>query len=196
MRVMSYLHLTRFVRILLDRKDRMSMAVGLEVRVPFCDHRLVEYVYNTPWALKTYDGREKSLLRGAARDVLPESVVKRVKSPYPSTSDPQYGAAIQAQVKDLLGSADDMFFGLIDREALEQVTRADPATMPPDLPRADRAGAGHRGLDGTVPAAWCSNLRTRSTRPWIGYAIGYVSAARPRRTTPSPSMDRVGHGRH
>src|SRR5581483_11548827 len=105
MRVMSYLHLTRFVRILLDRKDRMSMAVGLEVRVPFCDHRLVEYVYNTPWSLKTYDGREKSLLRGAAGDVLPESVVKRVKSPYPSTSDPKYGAALQAHAKDLLGSA-------------------------------------------------------------------------------------------
>ena len=81
MRVMSYLHLTRFVRILLDRKDRMSMAVGPEVRIPFCDHRLVEYVYNTPWSLKTFDGRQKSLLRGAARDVLPESVVNRVKSP-------------------------------------------------------------------------------------------------------------------
>ena len=87
MRVMSYLHLTRFVRILLDRKDRMSMAVGLEVRVPFCDHRLVEYVYNTGWSMKTYDGREKSILRGAVRDVLPESVVQRVKSPYPTTSD-------------------------------------------------------------------------------------------------------------
>ena len=59
-RVSSYLHLTRFVRYLLDRKDRMSMAVGLEVRVPFCDHRLVEYVYNAPWSLKTFDGREKS----------------------------------------------------------------------------------------------------------------------------------------
>jgi asparagine synthase (glutamine-hydrolysing) len=70
------------VQILLDRKDRLSMAVGLEVRVPFCDHRLVEYVYNTPWSLKTYDGREKSLLRGATQDVLPESVVWRVKSPY------------------------------------------------------------------------------------------------------------------
>ena len=64
MREICYLHLTRFVRVLLDRKDRMSMAVGLEVRVPFCDHRLVEYVYNTPWSLKTFDGREKSLLRG------------------------------------------------------------------------------------------------------------------------------------
>lgn len=67
MRISSHLHLTRFVRILLDRKDRMSMRNGLEVRVPFCDHRLVEYVYNAPWALKTYDGREKSLLRGATR---------------------------------------------------------------------------------------------------------------------------------
>lgn len=85
MRKICYLHLTHFVRILLDRKDRMSMAVGLEVRVPFCDHRLVEYVYNAPWSLKTYDGREKSLLRGAARDVLPRSVIDRVKSPYPST---------------------------------------------------------------------------------------------------------------
>lgn len=129
MRVMSYLHLTRFMRILLDRKDRMSMAVGLEVRVPFCDHRLVEYVYNAPWSLKTYDGREKSLLRGAVRDVLPESVVKRVKSPYPSTSDPQYDAALQAQAKDLLGTGDDVLFGLIDRAALEELTRLDPQEM-------------------------------------------------------------------
>lgn len=131
MRVMSYLHLTRFVRILLDRKDRMSMAVGLEVRVPFCDHRLVEYVYNTPWSLKTYDGREKSLLRGAARDVLPESVVNRVKSPYPSTSDPQYGAAIQAHVKDLFGSGNDALFSLIDRKALERLVELDPETLAP-----------------------------------------------------------------
>ncbi|MBV8350237.1 MAG: asparagine synthase (glutamine-hydrolyzing) [Mycolicibacterium sp.] len=131
MRVMSYLHLTRFVRILLDRKDRMSMAVGLEVRVPYCDHRLVEYVYNTPWSLKTYDGREKSLLRGAVREVLPESVVKRVKSPYPTTSDPQYSAEIHAHAKDLLGSGDDMLFALFDRPALEQLTRLDPATLLP-----------------------------------------------------------------
>jgi asparagine synthase (glutamine-hydrolysing) len=129
MRVMSYLHLTRFVRILLDRKDRMSMAVGLEVRVPFCDHRLVEYVYNTPWSLKTFDGREKSLLRGAARDVLPESVVNRVKSPYPSMSDPQYGAAIQAHAKDLFGSGDDVLFSLIDTAALEHLIGLDPNNL-------------------------------------------------------------------
>jgi asparagine synthase (glutamine-hydrolysing) len=87
MRRICHLHLTRFVRVLLDRKDRASMAVGLEVRVPFCDHRLVEYVYNTPWALKSFDGREKSLLREVTADVIPKSVYDRVKSPYPSTQE-------------------------------------------------------------------------------------------------------------
>lgn len=90
MREMSYVNLTRFVQTLLDRKDRMSMAVGLEVRVPFCDHRLVEYAFNIPWQMKAFDGREKSILRAATRDLLPASIVERVKSPYPSTQDPAY----------------------------------------------------------------------------------------------------------
>jgi asparagine synthase (glutamine-hydrolysing) len=131
MRVMSYLHLTRHVGILLDRKDRLSMASGLEVRVPFCDHRLVEYVYNTPWSMKNYDGREKSLLRGAVADVLPESVVQRVKSPYPSTSDPQYGNAIQAQARELLGSGSDTLFSVIDRNSLKKMTGPDTGSLPP-----------------------------------------------------------------
>lgn len=80
-RQMSYLNLTRFVQTLLDRKDRMSMAVGLEVRVPFCDHRLVEYAFNIPCEMKAFDGREKSFLRAATRDLLPASIADRVKSP-------------------------------------------------------------------------------------------------------------------
>ncbi|MGW4485772.1 asparagine synthase (glutamine-hydrolyzing) [Amycolatopsis sp. NPDC004368] len=115
MRVIGYLHLTRFVRILLDRKDRLSMASGLEVRVPFCDHRLVEYVYNTPWTSKTFDGREKSLLRAAARDVLPVSVAERVKSPYPSTQDPKYLEALREQVGDVLAAPSHAVFDVFDR---------------------------------------------------------------------------------
>jgi asparagine synthase (glutamine-hydrolysing) len=106
MRISSYLHLTRFLPMLLDRKDRMSMAVGLEVRVPFCDHRLVEYVYNAPWAMKTFDGHEKSLLRAATADVLPDSVVRRRKSPYPSTQDPAYEKMLRDRMRDLLSDAD------------------------------------------------------------------------------------------
>jgi asparagine synthase (glutamine-hydrolysing) len=121
MRKICHLHLTQFVRILLDRKDRMSMAVGLEVRVPFCDHRLVEYVYNTPWSLKTFDSREKSLLRGATRDVLPQSVIDRVKSPYPSTQDAKYVVALQDQAREYLANPGHPVFELIGREWLTGV---------------------------------------------------------------------------
>jgi len=153
MRISSYLHLTRFVRHLLDRKDRMSMAVGLEVRVPFCDHRLVEYVYNAPWALKTYDGREKSLLRGATRDLLPESVVERVKSPYPSTQSPRYAADIQHQAAELLSNADHSVFALVDRRWLESATRCGP-TAAGDLDR--------HGLEWTLSlATWLDLYRPR-----------------------------------
>ncbi|MFC4328127.1 asparagine synthase (glutamine-hydrolyzing) [Streptomyces andamanensis] len=125
MRRICHLHLTRFVRVLLDRKDRMSMAVGLEVRVPFCDHRLVEYVYNTPWSLKSFDGREKSLLREATADVLPKSVYDRVKSPYPSTQDPAYALALQGHVKDLLARPSHPVFDLVDRERVRRAAHVD-----------------------------------------------------------------------
>ncbi|EGO64787.1 asparagine synthase (glutamine-hydrolyzing) [Acetonema longum] len=90
MREIFYLSLTRFMPTLLDRKDRMSMAFGLELRVPFCDHRLVEYVWNVPWSMKNYQDREKGLLRHALTGLLPEDVLWRKKSPYPKTHNPLF----------------------------------------------------------------------------------------------------------
>ncbi|MYR04007.1 asparagine synthase (glutamine-hydrolyzing), partial [Streptomyces sp. SID6139] len=144
MRQICHLHLTRFVRILLDRKDRMSMATGLEVRVPFCDHRLVEYVFNAPWALKSFDGREKSLLREAAKDVLPQSVYDRVKSPYPSTQDPRYARALQAQAKDLLARPSHRVFDLVDRDRVRKAAER-------EAPVSDQAA--RRGLERTLDLA-------------------------------------------
>jgi asparagine synthase (glutamine-hydrolysing) len=118
MRELCYFHLTRFVCWLLDRKDRTSMATGLEVRVPFCDHRLVQYVFNTPWAMKTFDGREKSLLRAAAGDFLPESVRDRKKVPYPATQDPTYDAAVRERLGKLL-TEDSPALPLFDRARCE-----------------------------------------------------------------------------
>jgi asparagine synthase (glutamine-hydrolysing) len=121
MREISYLHLTRFVQFLLDRKDRMSMAVGLEVRVPFCDHRLVDYVFNIPWHLKTFDGREKSILRAAARELLPGSIVERQKSPYPSTQDPAYEKAVRADVAEILEDRSLPAASLLNRKAIKDM---------------------------------------------------------------------------
>ncbi|MEU3524257.1 asparagine synthase (glutamine-hydrolyzing) [Streptomyces sp. NPDC038707] len=120
MRQLGHLHLTRFVNTLLDRKDRTSMAVGLEVRVPFCDHRLVEYVFNTPWAMKTFDGREKSLLRAATRDVLPRSIVERVKAPYPSTQDAGYEKILRDSLAELLAGGTAPVLPLLDLGRVRQ----------------------------------------------------------------------------
>jgi len=122
MREIFYLNLTRFVQILLDRKDRMSMAHGLEVRVPFCDHRLVGYVYNTPWAMKTFDGREKSLLRAATADVLPASVVARKKSPYPSTQDPAYEQMLRDSLRILLDDSGSPMLPLLEPNRVRALT--------------------------------------------------------------------------
>ncbi|MFH8498540.1 asparagine synthase (glutamine-hydrolyzing) [Streptomyces coeruleorubidus] len=149
MRRISNLHLTRFVRILLDRKDRASMAVGLEVRVPFCDHRLVEYVYNAPWALKSFDGREKSLLREATADLIPRSVYDRVKSPYPSTQDPKYAVALRNQAKDLLSRPDHPVFDLVDPERLRQAAHRDTPVS---------SQAARRGLERTLDLAMWLDL--------------------------------------
>lgn len=98
-RKISYLTLTWFMQTLLDRSDRMAMANGFELRVPFCDYRLAQYVWNIPWEMKALNGREKGLLRHIAEKILPEEIVKRKKSPYPKTHNPTY----LAKVKDMFG---------------------------------------------------------------------------------------------
>jgi asparagine synthase (glutamine-hydrolysing) len=124
MRECFYLHLTRWVQVLLDRKDRLSMAHGLEVRVPFCDHRLIEYVYNTPWSMKTFDGREKSLIRAAAADLLPDSVLQRRKSPYPSTQDPRYERMLRERALEILADRSSPIVDLLDAKRIQQIIDA------------------------------------------------------------------------
>jgi asparagine synthase (glutamine-hydrolysing) len=67
---------------ILMKQDKMSMAGGIEARVPFLDHELVEYALRIPPALKLRGGASKYLLRRYASRVLPETVVKRRKMPF------------------------------------------------------------------------------------------------------------------
>jgi asparagine synthase (glutamine-hydrolysing) len=101
-REISYMSQTRFLPMLLDRNDRMSMALGLEVRLPFCDYRLMEYVWNIPWEMKMVGGMEKGILRRAFADVLPSDVRKRKKSPHPTSQHPQYQREISRWVSHIL----------------------------------------------------------------------------------------------
>ena len=120
MKEMVNLNFRWFMQTLLDRKDRMSMYHGLEVRVPFCDYRIAEYLYGVPWEYKDYQGREKGLLRCAAEGLLPESVLYRKKSPYPKTFDPRYGQLIQERMQMLLAQ-DAPIWHLVRKEAVENL---------------------------------------------------------------------------
>ena len=113
-REIFYLNLVWFMQNLLDRKDRMSMATGLEVRVPFCDHRLVEYLWNVPWSMKNLNNREKGLLRLALTDVLPADVLERRKSPYPKTHNPAYFAAVRDLLQDIINEPSSPLLQFID----------------------------------------------------------------------------------
>lgn len=102
MREMYVLNYYWFMQCLLERKDRCSMYSGLEVRVPFCDYRIVEYAYNMPWEIKAYDGREKGIVRKAFEDILPKEIAWRKKSPYPKTHNPMYMKICTEKTLDIL----------------------------------------------------------------------------------------------
>ncbi|MBQ2663399.1 MAG: asparagine synthase (glutamine-hydrolyzing) [Clostridia bacterium] len=120
-REISYLNINWFMTNLLDRKDRMSMASGLEVRVPFCDHRLVEYVWNIPWEMKNKDNVSKNVLREAAYGILPEDVRLRRKSPYPKTHNPHYEEAVKELLDGIISDPNAPVLTLCDKGKLNDV---------------------------------------------------------------------------
>lgn len=119
MREMFVLNLDWFMATLLDRKDRMSMYSGLEVRVPFCDHRIVEYAYNMPWDFKALNGREKGIVRRAFAHELPEEIVLRKKSPYPKTFHPVYTRLCADYVRRIFEDSDSIAAQLFNHAAVE-----------------------------------------------------------------------------
>ena len=125
MKEMVNLNFRWFMQTLLDRKDRMSMYSGLEVRVPFCDWRIAEYLYAVPWEFKDYRGREKGLLRYAMEGLLPQEVLYRKKSPYPKTFDPRYTDMVRLRLEALLSDPGSALFEIVDRDALRQLLDTD-----------------------------------------------------------------------
>lgn len=121
MKEMVNLNFYWFMQTLLDRKDRMSMYSGLEVRVPFCDYRIAEYLYGVPWEFKDYQGNEKGLLRHAVRGLLPDEILWRKKSPYPKTHDPKYAAMVEERLRLVLQSKDAPLFRIVRRASVSRL---------------------------------------------------------------------------
>ena len=114
-RKISHLTLTWFMQTLLDRSDRMAMYNGFELRVPFCDYRLAQYVWNIPWEMKALKGREKGLLRYVMKDILPSEIVDRKKSPYPKTHNPTYLAKVKSMLTEIMKDKNSPINNILNR---------------------------------------------------------------------------------
>ncbi len=121
MKEMMKLNIDWFMQTLLDRKDRMSMYNALEVRVPFCDYRIAEYLYSVPWEFKDYKGYEKGLLREAVKGLLPDEVLWRKKSPYPKTHNPEYSRIVSNMLKEIINDSTSPLLQIIKKKKLEEL---------------------------------------------------------------------------
>ena len=101
------------------------MYCGLEVRVPFCDYRIAEYMYGVPWSYKDHNGYEKGLLRYAMRGILPDEILWRKKSPYPKTHDPRYEQIVSQMLRQVLADPNAPIFSIVDKKALESLLTAE-----------------------------------------------------------------------
>ena len=119
-RIATCLSVGYFMTSLLERKDRMSMYSGVEVRVPFADHRILEYVYNVPWEIKFENGVEKALLRNAMKEWLPDKILWRKKSPYPKTHSPEYRETVTRMLRARLDKKG-ILSEVVDRKVLDAV---------------------------------------------------------------------------
>ncbi|MBA2872062.1 asparagine synthase (glutamine-hydrolyzing) [Anoxybacillus calidus] len=124
-RELFYLNMIWFMTTLLDRKDRMSMGASLEVRVPFADHRLVEYVWNIPWEMKMYANREKGILRRALEGILPNDVLYRKKSPYPKTHHPLYTKLVKQWLQEILTDKTSALYEFFEQEKLMKIVETE-----------------------------------------------------------------------
>lgn len=121
MREMFLLNLNWFMQTLLIRKDVMSMESSLEVRVPFCDYRIVEYAYNMPWSIKSYNNREKGILRKAFEDELPDIITWRKKSPYPKTFNPVYYNRVKEMVEHVLSDKTCPLYEMLNLKGVQAI---------------------------------------------------------------------------
>jgi len=128
-RKISYLTLNWFMQTLLDRSDKMATANDFEIRVPFCDYRLIQYLWNIPWEIKALNGREKGLLRYIVKKLLPEEIVDRKKSPYPKTHNPTYLAKVKEILSNIMNDKSAPINDLLNRDYLLEILETDGKTF-------------------------------------------------------------------
>ena len=127
-REIAWLNLRWFMQTLLNRMDRASMYSSLEARVPFADHRIMEYVWNVPWDMKTRDGLVKNLLRQSGKGLLPTISCSAGKSPYPKTYDTNYEKLLTSRVREIMNDSSSPVMQFLDRKNWRRFFKIPPIT--------------------------------------------------------------------
>lgn len=111
-----YLFIKIYLLEMLERQDKTSMAWGVETRVPFLDHRLVEYIVNIPSKYKIKDSSEKYILKESFRDFIPADIINRKKKPFPFPIDPKSVIIQRNTASDLVQSGNSRIAGYFNKK--------------------------------------------------------------------------------
>lgn len=112
-----------FMKTLIDRTDRVARVNDIVAYVPFCDYRLVEYLYNVPFEIKCYLNYEKGLLRYAYKDLLPAEIINRKKSPYPKTYNPKYLNKVKEKLLEVVNDNTSKINDVLDKEYILNIIK-------------------------------------------------------------------------
>ena len=121
MKQMMKLNLDWFMSTLADRAERMARSTSMTIRVPFCDTRIVQMLYQIPFSMKIKDGIEKYLLRKAFEQDLPNEICWRKKSPYPKTHHPDYERIVKEELIQIIEDDSSPIHEIIKKEKLMEL---------------------------------------------------------------------------
>ncbi|MDE7264212.1 MAG: asparagine synthase (glutamine-hydrolyzing) [Anaeroplasmataceae bacterium] len=124
-RQLSYINMKYFMTNLLDRKDRLTMGASIEVRVPFCDKDLVDFLYNVPFKYKYRSKVEKKLLRDAYKGTVIDEVIERKKSPYPKSNSSEYHKGVVKLLEEVLLDSNSILYEIFDIHKIRDIMQSD-----------------------------------------------------------------------
>jgi len=118
-----YADMKTYLVELLMKQDQMSMAASIESRVPFLDHKLVEFAASLPDEWKLSGWTTKRVLREAMRDVLPKAILNRPKMGFPVPFASWVGGPWNQVARDVLLDRRTRERGVLEPAAVERLLR-------------------------------------------------------------------------
>ena len=119
-----YVDTKTYLQELLMKQDQMSMAASIESRVPFLDHKLVEFTARLPERLKLHGWTTKYVLRRSMKGLLPDAILNRPKMGFPVPVGRWFREQYRSLIDEYLLSPRTLDRGIFNREAVEEIVTA------------------------------------------------------------------------